>query len=125
MFGTVADLRALLDGGLNANTATAMGRIPLLTITMPDIEKVKLLLERGADVNARSERSYTSLLVGAQYRGRMHRSNCCSIPARKSTFHRKRKSPPTRFRCSLLLTSAMRAWFRCWEPREGTSMVGH
>jgi ankyrin repeat protein len=36
---------------------------------MPDADKVKLLLDRGADVNARSDRGYTPLLVGAQYQG--------------------------------------------------------
>jgi ankyrin repeat protein len=69
MFGTVDDLRSLLDRALSPNAATSIGRIPLLSIAMPDADKVKLLLDRGADVNARSDRGYTPLLVGAQYQG--------------------------------------------------------
>ncbi len=68
MFGTVAELKQLLDNGLSPDAATASGRTSLLMMALPDVEKVKLLLDRGANVNARSARKYSALLVGAQYR---------------------------------------------------------
>jgi ankyrin repeat protein len=67
MFGTVAELSRLLDEGLSVNATTGSGRIPLLAIVMPDAAKAKLLLDRGADVNRRSDRKYSALMVGAQY----------------------------------------------------------
>ncbi len=33
----------------------------------PDADKMKLLIDRGANVNARSETKYTALMVAAQY----------------------------------------------------------
>ena len=33
----------------------------------PDAEKMKLLIDRGANVNARSETKYTALMVAAQH----------------------------------------------------------
>jgi ankyrin repeat protein len=68
MFGTVAEVKQLLDNGLSPDAATAVGRTSLLMMALPDLEKVKLLLDRGANVNARSARKYSALLVGAQYR---------------------------------------------------------
>jgi ankyrin repeat protein len=68
MFGTVAELSHLLDAGLSPNATTASGRVPLLAIVMPDTAKAKLLLDRGADVNRRSDRKYSALMVAAQYR---------------------------------------------------------
>lgn len=68
MFGSVADLRDLLDRGLDPNAITSSGRIPLLSLVVPDTAKVKLLIERGANVNARSQLRYSPLLVAAQYR---------------------------------------------------------
>ena len=68
MFGSAADLQKLLDGGLGPNQATKAEGLTLLMLAVPDVEKVKLLLDRGADVNARSRSRYTALLIGAQYR---------------------------------------------------------
>jgi ankyrin repeat protein len=67
MFGSVADLRRLLDGGLSANAATAAGGTTVLMAAAPDAEKMKLLLDRGADVNARARSRYSALMVAAQY----------------------------------------------------------
>ena len=36
-------------------------------MVVPDLEKVQLLVQRGADVNALSSRRYSALLVAAQY----------------------------------------------------------
>jgi ankyrin repeat protein len=67
MFGTVADLRRLLDGGLDVNAATASGGTTVLMAAAPDVEKMRLLLDRGADVNARARSRYSALMVAAQY----------------------------------------------------------
>jgi ankyrin repeat protein len=67
MFGTVADLRRLLDGGLSPNAATAAGGTTVLMAAAPDVDKMRLLLDRGADVNARAKSRYSALMVAAQY----------------------------------------------------------
>jgi ankyrin repeat protein len=69
LFGSTDDLRRLLDGGLSPNAATASGRTSLLMLAVPDVDKVALLEQRGADVNALSGRRYTALLVAAQFNG--------------------------------------------------------
>jgi ankyrin repeat protein len=66
MFGSTADLKRLLDQGLSPDAATASGTSLLMTV-VPDLEKVQLLVQRGADVNALSSRRYSALLVAAQY----------------------------------------------------------
>jgi ankyrin repeat protein len=68
IFGTVSDLQRLLDEGLSPNAVTAAGRVPILSLVVPDVEKVKLLVECGAAVNARSQARYSPLFVAAQYR---------------------------------------------------------
>jgi ankyrin repeat protein len=68
LFGSTADLRALLDKKLDPNSATAEGTTALM-LAMPNLEKAKLLVERGADVNGRSKTRYSALLVAAQYPG--------------------------------------------------------
>jgi uncharacterized protein len=67
LFGSVADLRRLLDGGLSANAATAAGGTTVLMAAAPDVDKMRLLLDRGADVNARAKSRYSALMVAAQY----------------------------------------------------------
>ena len=66
LFGSAADLRALLDKNFDPNSATKDGTSALM-MAMPDLEKAKLLLDRGANVNARSKTRYSALLVAAQY----------------------------------------------------------
>jgi hypothetical protein len=66
LFGTAADVRALLDRKFDPNSATTGGTTALM-MAMPDPEKAKLLLDRGANVNARSKTRYSALLVAAQY----------------------------------------------------------
>jgi ankyrin repeat protein len=66
MFGSPAELRALLDKKLDPNSATKDGTTALM-MAMPDVEKAKLLIDRGAKVNARSKTRYSALLVAAQY----------------------------------------------------------
>jgi ankyrin repeat protein len=67
MTGTVDALRALLDGGLDPN-AVADGDTSVLMIVMPDFEKVRLLLDRGADVNRPAASGFTPLLVAMNHR---------------------------------------------------------
>jgi ankyrin repeat protein len=67
LFGSVAEVRKLLDGGLSANAATKSGGTTALMMAAPNVEKMKLLLDRGADVNARSAVRYSALMVAAQY----------------------------------------------------------
>ncbi len=67
LFGTVADVRRLLDGGLDANAATASGGTTALMMAAPDVEKMRLLLDRGASVNARAKSRFSALMVAAQY----------------------------------------------------------
>ena len=67
LFGSVADVKKLLDAGFDPNSATKSGGTTALMMTAPDVEKMTLLLDRGANVNARSETKYTALMVAAQY----------------------------------------------------------
>jgi ankyrin repeat protein len=68
LFGTPADLQALLDKKFDPNSATKDGTTALM-MAMPDPEKAELLLDHGAKVNARSKTRYSALLVAAQYPG--------------------------------------------------------
>ncbi|HZM95881.1 MAG TPA: ankyrin repeat domain-containing protein [Vicinamibacterales bacterium] len=67
IFGTRDDVRKLLDGGLNPNVATKSGGTTALMMAAPDVDKMTLLLDRGADVNARANSRYSTLMVAAQY----------------------------------------------------------
>src|SRR5206468_3411478 len=66
LFGSEADLKKLLDKNFDPNSATKQGTTALM-MAMPDVAKAKLLLARGASVNARSKTRYSALLVAAQY----------------------------------------------------------
>ena len=67
MFGTASELKQLLEGSLSADAVTGAGRTSLLMLAVPDADKVRLLLERGATVDAVSRQRYSALLVAAQY----------------------------------------------------------
>jgi ankyrin repeat protein len=67
IFGTRDEVRKLLDGGLSANAATKSGGTTALMMAAPDVDKMTLLLDRGADVNARANTRYSALMVAAQY----------------------------------------------------------
>ena len=61
LFGSVADVRRLLDEGLSPNAATKSGGTTALMMAAPDVEKMRLLLNRGADVNARARTRFSAL----------------------------------------------------------------
>ena len=67
LFGTAADVKRLLDAGLDPNAATRAGGTTALMMAAPDAEKMKLLLDRGANVNARARTRFSALMVAAQY----------------------------------------------------------
>ncbi len=62
-------VKLLLDRGANPNGANAAGATPLMW-AIPNLAKVRLLVEHGADVNARSTSlQRTPLLIAASYPG--------------------------------------------------------
>ena len=68
LFGTAAELKAKLDGGLDPNSKTQEGTT-LLMMAAHDPTKVKLLIDRGADVRAKAKTGYTALMVATTYTG--------------------------------------------------------
>jgi ankyrin repeat protein len=70
LFGTAAQLRALLDGGLDPNTKTERGTT-LLMMAVPDAEKVRVLVAHGVEVKARagSASGADALTIACAYRG--------------------------------------------------------
>jgi ankyrin repeat protein len=68
LFGTARELAAALDAGLSPNAATPDGTT-LLMMASHDIEKVQLLLNRGADVNRAAKTGFTPLMVALNRRG--------------------------------------------------------
>ncbi len=69
VFGSTADVKKLLDGGFDPNSATQAGGVTALMLSAPDVEKMKLLIDRGANADARAKDRYSALLVAAQYPG--------------------------------------------------------
>lgn len=67
LFGSVSDVQKLLDSGLSPNVATKSGGTTALMMAAPDVEKMRLLIDRGADVNARAHSRFSALMVAAQY----------------------------------------------------------
>jgi ankyrin repeat protein len=68
LFGSAKDLTALLDNGLSPNSRTASGTT-LLMMAASDESRVRLLLDRGADAEARSKSGIDALTVASMYRG--------------------------------------------------------
>jgi ankyrin repeat protein len=69
LFGSLADLKHLLDTGFDPNSATRSGGTTALMLAAPDTGKMKLLLDRGANADARARNRYSALLVAANYPG--------------------------------------------------------
>jgi ankyrin repeat protein len=68
LFGTVAELKAQLEGGLDPNSKTAEGTT-LLMMAANDAGKVKLLISRGADARSQAKTGFTALHVASTYGG--------------------------------------------------------
>lgn len=69
LFGSTGDVSKLLDSGFNPNSATKTGGITALMLAARDVGKMKLLLDRGANADARAADRFSALLVAAQYPG--------------------------------------------------------
>ena len=69
LLGSTADVKKLLAGGFDPNSFTQSGRLTALMLAAPDLAKMKLLIDRGANVDARSKDRFSALLVAAQYPG--------------------------------------------------------
>lgn len=66
-FGSLDDLRAALDGGFDPNSKTTSGGTTPLMAAAGDVAKVRLLLDRGADLTRRAASGYSALMTAAQY----------------------------------------------------------
>jgi len=66
LFGGADLVKLLLDRGADPNR-TGVGGTTALMWAVPNLEKVRLLVEHGANVNARSETDRTAFLVAASY----------------------------------------------------------
>ncbi len=69
LFGSVSDVDRLLKSGFDPNSATKSGGTTALMLAAPDTAKMKLLLDHGAQADARSKSRYSALLVAANYPG--------------------------------------------------------
>lgn len=68
MYGTLDDMRALLAAGASVHDTSAQRTTPLMA-AVHDVDKVRLLLDAGADVNVESRTGQTALQLAAQYAG--------------------------------------------------------
>lgn len=66
LFGSIEQVKRLVDGGFDPNSATNAGTTALM-MAAPDAAKMKLLIDRGANINARAKTGYSALMVAAQY----------------------------------------------------------
>jgi hypothetical protein len=64
LYGDAALMKQLLVAGADPNLANAVGATALMW-AVPDVEKLRLLIDAGADVDARSEENRTALVVAA------------------------------------------------------------
>ena len=69
LFGSTADVKKLLDGGFDANSTSKAGGLTALMLAAPGAAKIKLLLDHGANADARAKNRFSPLLVAAQYPG--------------------------------------------------------
>ena len=64
LYGDLATVRRLLDGGANPNVRNDAGATALMW-AVDDLDEARLLIERGADPNAKSDDGRTPLLIAA------------------------------------------------------------
>lgn len=68
LFGSAKELEEKLKAGLDANSATPLGT-SVLMMAAHDADKVRLLLSRGAKVNARAKSGYDALMLASLHHG--------------------------------------------------------
>ncbi len=68
LFGTVKELKAQLNKGLDPNSKTSEGTT-LLMMAAHDPKKVELLVSQGAVVGSKAKSGFTALMVAATYTG--------------------------------------------------------
>ncbi|HVQ12148.1 MAG TPA: ankyrin repeat domain-containing protein [Vicinamibacterales bacterium] len=68
LFETASELKLLLDAGLDPNSKTERGTT-LLMMAAPDVDKVRLLVARGADVKSRGAAGTDALTIAAAHYG--------------------------------------------------------
>jgi ankyrin repeat protein len=66
LFGRIAELRKLIATGWDVNSATPRGTTALM-MAAPEADKVSLLLQHGANLNARSKTRYTALMIAVSH----------------------------------------------------------
>jgi len=66
LFGDANLVKVLLDGGADPNR-TGVGGTTALMWAVPNVDKVRLLIDHGANVNAKSETDRTAFLVAASF----------------------------------------------------------
>jgi ankyrin repeat protein len=69
LFGSAAAVDDLLKTGFDPNSATKPGGTTPLMMAVPDLAKMKLLLDHGAKADTRAKNRYSALLVAANYPG--------------------------------------------------------
>jgi ankyrin repeat protein len=69
LFGTADEVRNLVKSGADVNAAAKPSGITPLMCAAHNPEKAAILLEAGADVDARTDRGHTALLLAADYDG--------------------------------------------------------
>ena len=81
---------ALLDAGAKVEVPDAAGMTPLMLAVAndrQDIDAIRLLLARGADVNAKSLAGETALDWAVEDRDETPQSTCFDAPAGAETAH--------------------------------------
>jgi ankyrin repeat protein len=68
LFGSTADVESLIKSGFDVNSSTQSGATTALMMATPNLEKMKLLIDHGANVQARAKSNYSALEVAAAYR---------------------------------------------------------
>ena len=68
LYGTPEEVAKLLAGGFDPNSATSEGTTALM-MAAPDVEKVRILLDAGANPKTRSRSGFDALMVASGYEG--------------------------------------------------------
>ena len=101
LFADAACVEQLLKQGADPNQADAAGATALMW-AMPDIQKARVLIAHGANVNARSTNLGAHRCSSRRHiQGRSNCSICCSREAPICAPEIRRGIAPSRWRCGL------------------------